>query len=87
MNAQKFNQRCHVGTVFGLRTFTGLHFVRTVAPAHDIGNGQAMVEINRNPWFVPIKALHSVAPESLREPLSFGLMSSHDRCVPLYCSE
>ena len=87
MTAQEFNQRCDVGTLFGLHTSTGLHLVRTVALARDISHGQAMVEINRNPWFVPVKALRPVVPESLREPLSFGLMSSHDRCVPLYYSE
>lgn len=59
MNAQQFNQHHTIGSLFYFRVMSGNKVVRTVGPAKDCSDTQAMVEINRNPWFVPIQALNA----------------------------
>ncbi|WP_140918680.1 hypothetical protein [Limnobaculum xujianqingii] len=88
MNAQQFNQQYPARSLFYYRTIHGQRVVRTTAPAHDCGDTEPMVEINRNPWFVPIKALHiiSIADIKQEKPGPFSTIGPVVR-TPLYYLE
>ncbi|GKX57639.1 hypothetical protein SOASR030_37510 [Leminorella grimontii] len=73
MNAQKFNQRYSVGTIFVCLFSNGERLVKSVAPATDAQNG-AYVKVDKNPWFLPVSALDSVT-ERLKRELRQGHLS------------
>ncbi|QBH96810.1 hypothetical protein EKN56_10560 [Limnobaculum zhutongyuii] len=88
MNAQQFNQQYPKQSLFYLRTFSGQQIVRTTGLAHHCSEGQVMVEINRNPWFVSIHALRAVPVGVVKQesPGPFFTIGPVIR-TPLYYSE
>ena len=73
MNAQQFNQRHAVGTIFICLFSEGERLVKSVAPAIETENG-VFVEVNKNPWFLPVSVLDS-ATEYLKRELRRGCLS------------